>query len=90
MRTGTSLMLGQERGMFQPRAACQSLQTLQVIYKGICSHVIKSLGYGLEDWRIRVGILWLEKSFLLPPLLDEFWGPSSLLSKEYWGLFLQE
>jgi len=30
MRTGTSLMLGQERGMSQLHVACLSLQTIQV------------------------------------------------------------
>jgi hypothetical protein len=44
-------MLGQERGMSQPHAAYQSLQTIQVIW-GHVVQALPSLDYGPEDWRV--------------------------------------
>jgi hypothetical protein len=44
-------------------------------------------GPGLDDHGIRVRVLVGGKIFSSPRCPDQFWGPPSLLSDWYWGLF---
>jgi hypothetical protein len=37
-------------------------------------------GYGLDDWRVRVWVLWRSRIFSSPCCADWIWGPPSLLS----------
>jgi hypothetical protein len=51
------------------------------------SEVGRATGYRLDDRGVRVRVLVGAKFFSSPRRPDRFWGPSSLLSSRYWGLF---
>jgi hypothetical protein len=49
--------------------------------------VLEPLGYGIENLGVRVRAPVRERIFSSPRRLNVFWGPPSLLSRGYTGLF---
>jgi hypothetical protein len=44
-------------------------------------------GFGLDGQRVGVRVSVGARFFSSPHHPDQFWGPSSLLSRGYWGIF---
>jgi hypothetical protein len=53
------------------------------------SAVSIATGHGLDDGEVTVRVPIESRIFSSPRHPDQFWGPPSLLSNGYWGLFLR-
>jgi hypothetical protein len=76
------------RRMLREKAAGYSSRLLSFHLKSHDSSVSTALGYGLDDRGSRVRFLagsW--EYFSSPPRPERLWGPPSLLSNGYQGLF---
>jgi hypothetical protein len=75
--------------------ACLPLDfTFYSFSHGLFNYVIIRLvgiaaGYGLDDRGVGVRVPVGSRIFSSPRCLDRLWGPPSLLSNGYWGLFPQ-